>query len=106
MAKKLRGKLLLSKIPKELIQTAQDGSRYAWIDVIELRTVGKYGDTHAITIYDKSKREAIFIANLREETFGASATQTNQNNSYRQTSAPSAAPVASAPVDENGDLPF
>ena len=104
MAKKLRGKLLLSKIPKELIQTAQNGDKYAWIDVIELRTVGKYGDTHAITIYDKSKREAIFIANLREETFGAP--QTNQGNSYRQPSAPSAAPVASAPLDEDNGLPF
>lgn len=106
MAKKLRGKLLLSKIPKELIQTAQDGNKFVWVDVIELRTVGKYGDTHAVTVYDKSKREAIFIANLREETFGASATQTKQGNSYRQPSAPAAAPVASAPVDEDSGLPF
>ena len=102
---KLEGKLNLSRIPKELIQTAPNGEKYCWIDVMELRTVGKYGDTHAVTVYDKSKREAIFIANLRKKTFGASATQTNQGNSYRQPSAPAAAPVASTP-EENIDLPF
>lgn len=105
MAEKLEGKLNLSRIPKELIQTAPNGEKYCWIDVVELRTVGKYGDTHAITIYDKSKREAIFIANLRKKTFGAPQSST-QNNSYRQPSAPSAAPVASAPLDEDNGLPF
>ena len=103
MAEKLEGKLNLSRIPKELIQTAPNGEKYCWIDVMELRTVGKYGDTHAVTVYDKSKREAIFIANLRKKNFGAP--QGNQNNSYRQPSAPSAAPVATTP-EENTDLPF
>ena len=105
MAEKLEGKLNLSRIPKELIQTAPNGDKYCWVDVMELRTVGKYGDTHAITIYDKTKREAIFIANLRKKVFGGAATQTNQSNNYRQPSAP-AAPVATTPVEEDSGLPF
>lgn len=103
---KLEGKLNLSRIPKELIQTAPNGEKYCWIDVMELRTVGKYGDTHAITVYDKNKREAIFIANLRKKVFGGAAPQNNQNNSYRQPSAPAAAPISTTPVEEGTDLPF
>ena len=34
MAQKLNGRLNLTKIPKELIQTANDGSKFCYIDIL------------------------------------------------------------------------
>jgi len=97
MATKLNGRLNLSKVPKGIIQTAQDGSKFIYVDVVERRTPGKYGDTHSITAYDKDSRQTIYLADLKPMEFGG-----------QQQPAPVPAPVqapAEMPVGDS-DLPF
>lgn len=71
MSQKLNGRLALSKIPKELIQTANDGSRFCYIDIVPNRNgADQYGNTHSVSIYDKQKRERIYLGNLKPQEFG------------------------------------
>ena len=71
MAQKLNGRLSLSKIPKELIQTANDGSKFCYIDIVPNREgADQYGNTHSVSIYDKQKRERIYLGNLKPQEFG------------------------------------
>lgn len=61
----------MSKIPKELIQTANDGSRFCYIDIVPNRNgADQYGNTHSVSIYDKQKRERIYLGNLKPQEFG------------------------------------
>ena len=71
MAEKLNGRLNLSKIPKELIQTAQDGSKFVYLDVVPNRNgADQYGNTHSISVYDKQARKPIYLGNLKPQEFG------------------------------------
>lgn len=71
MAKKLNGRLNLTKIPKELIQTANDGSKFVYIDIVPNKDgEDKYGNTHAVCIYDKQNRRTIYLGNLKPQEFG------------------------------------
>lgn len=63
---KLYGKLMLTRIPKELVQTDKNGEKFVWVDVAELKRQSLYGDTHYIAMYNVNKGENIFLANLRE----------------------------------------
>jgi len=71
MATKLNGRLNLSKIPKELIQTAQDGSKFCYVDIVPNKDgEDKYGNTHSISVYDKQNRRTIYLGNLKPQEFG------------------------------------
>ena len=71
MAQKLNGRLSLSKIPKELIQTANDGSKFCYVDIVPNRNgADQYGNTHSISVYDKQNRKPIYLGNLKPQEFG------------------------------------
>ena len=110
MSQKLHGALNLSKIPKELITTNRAGDRVLWIDIVERRSKGQYGETHSVTCYDKNRRQAIYLADLTPQEFG-SPVQPQQPapaaQSYRSRPAAQQSAPAPAPAEENGDdLPF
>ena len=92
MAKKLNGRLYLSKIPKELVLGDDKGRKYIYVDIVPNRNgADNYGNTHAITLYNKNTKQTIYLGNLKEVEFGKSGAATSQN--------------ASAPADGD-DLPW
>ena len=94
MARKLNGRLYLSKIPKELILGDDKGRKYIYIDIVPNRNgADEYGNTHTITLYNKNTKQTIYLGNLKEVEFGKSGA-----------AAPSGQPAS--PVDEDRDLPF
>lgn len=110
MATKLTGRLFLGKIPKEAIQTANDGGKFIYVDVLERRAPGKYGETHTITMYDKNTRQTVYLADLKPVEFGVQQEAPAPANNYRQP-APAPAPAPAQPVSPSGakndeDLPF
>ena len=93
MAKKLNGRLYLSKIPKELVLADDKGRKYIYVDIIPNRNgADEYGNTHTITLYNKNTKQTIYLGNLKEVEFGGGAT------------AP--APGLRDPLPETEDLPF
>ena len=94
MAKKLTGLLNLSKIPKELIGQTKKMEKCIYIDIVPNRNGEDiYGNTHAITLYDKNTKQTIYLGNLKEVEFGKSGAAT-----------PAGQPATSA--EEENDLPF
>ena len=94
MAKKLNGRLYLSKIPKELVLADDKGRKYIYVDIVPNRNgADEYGNTHTITLYNKNTRQTIYLGNLQEVEFGKSGTAT-----------PSGQPAT--PVEDDSDLPF
>ena len=94
MAKKLNGRLYLSKIPKELVLVDNNGRKYIYVDIVPNRNgADDYGNTHTITLYDKNTKQTIYLGNLKEVEFGKSGAAT-----------PPEPPVPSA--EDDGDLPF
>ena len=92
MAKKLTGLLNLSKIPKELIGQTKKGEKCLFVDIIPNRNgADNYGNTHAITLYDKNTKQTIYLGNLKEVEFGKSGTAT---------------PAGQSASSEEDDLPF
>lgn len=93
MAKKLNGRLYLSKIPKELVLVDNNGRKYIYVDILSNRNgADDYGNTHTITLYNKNTKQTIYLGNLKEVEFGKSGAAT-----------PPEPPVPSA---EDDDLPF
>ena len=89
MAKKLNGRLYLSKIPKELVLGDDKGRKYIYVDIVPNRNgADDYGNTHSITLYNKNTRETIYLGNLKTQEFGAPA------------------PGLRDPLPETDDLPF
>ena len=94
MAKKLNGRLYLSKIPKELVLVDNNGRKYIYVDIVPNRNgVDDYGNTHTITLYNKNTKQTIYLGNLKEVEFGKSGAAT-----------PPEPPVPSA--EDDRDLPF
>ena len=94
MAKKLNGRLYLSKIPKELVLGDYNGRKYIYVDIVPSRNgVDNYGNTHAITLYDKNTKQTIYLGNLKEVEFGKSGAAT-----------PAGQPAPK--VEDDMDLPF
>lgn len=95
---KLTGRLYLSDINKSAIQTdMKTGKKYIWVDVIQRRSAGKYGETHAITNWHSGK--TTYLADLTPRTVNMPAGVGGQ--------AAAQAPVAAtAEAAEDGDLPF
>ena len=94
MAKKLNGRLYLSKIPKELVLVDNNGRKYIYVDILPNRNgVDDYGNTHTITLYNKNTKQTIYLGNLKEVEFGKSGAAT-----------PPEPPVPSA--EDDRDLPF
>ena len=94
MAKKLNGRLYLSKIPKELVLVDDKERKYIYIDIVPNRNgADNYGNTHTITLYNKNTKQTIYLGNLKEVEFGKSGAAT-----------PAGQPVTS--VEDDMDLPF
>ena len=94
MAKKLNGRLYLSKIPKELVLADDKGRKYIYIDIVPNRNgADNYGNTHAITLYDKNTKQTIYLGNLKEVEFGKSGAATPAGQQ-------------ASPVEDDMDLPF
>lgn len=92
MAKKLTGLLNLSKIPKELIGQTKKGDKCIYVDIVPNRNgADNYGNTHTITLYDKSTKQTIYLGNLKEVEFGKSGAAT---------------PAGQPTPSEENDLPF
>ena len=94
MAKKLTGMLNLSKIPKELIGQTKKGEKCLFVDIVPNRNgADNYGNTHAITLYNKNTKQTIYLGNLKEVEFGKSG---------------ATAPASGLrdPLPETDDLPF
>ena len=70
---KLHGLLNLSKIDKSQIVTLKDGSKAIWIDILERREPGKYGETHTMTQYNKDTRTTTYLGNFKPQEFGSRA---------------------------------
>lgn len=71
MAEKLNGRINLSKIPKELIQTSQNGDKFIYVDIVPNKNgADQYGNTHSISVYDKQARKPIYLGNLKPQEFG------------------------------------
>lgn len=87
---------MLNKIPKDKIirDTDSQGNprTYIWVELLERREPGKYGETHSLQFYNRDTRETIYLADLKPQEFGT------------------AAPASPASVDEaaqdKDDLPF
>ena len=93
MAKKLNGRLYLSKIPKELVLGDDKGRKYIYVDIVPNRNgADEYGNTHTITLYNKNTKQTIYLGNLKTQEFGKSGAST-----------PCLQPSASVELD---DLPF
>ena len=94
MAKKLNGRLYLSKIPKELVLGDDKGRKYIYINIVPNRNgADNYGNTHAITLYDKNTKQTIYLGNLKEVEFGKSGAATPAGQQ-------------ASPVEDDMDLPF
>ena len=94
MAKKLTGLLNLSKIPKELIGQTKKMEKCIYIDIVPNRNgADNYGNTHAITLYNKNTKQTIYLGNLKEEKKKKSGA-----------SAPAGQPAPQ--VEDDRDLPF
>ena len=77
MARKLNGRLYLSKIPKELVLGDDKGRKYIYVDIVPNRNgADEYGNTHTITLYNKNTKQTIYLGNLKTQEFGAGATTT------------------------------
>ena len=75
MAKKLNGRLYLSKIPKELVLGDDKGRKYIYVDIVPNRNgADEYGNTHTVTLYNKNTRETIYLGKLKTQEFGGGAT--------------------------------
>ena len=75
MATKLNGRLMLTKIPKNLIQSAtdKDGNvqKFVYVDIVPNRNgADQYGNTHSIQLYDKENKQVIYLGNLKPHEFG------------------------------------
>lgn len=75
MATKLNGRLMLTKIPKNLIQSAtdKDGNiqKFVYVDIVPNKNgANQYGNTHSIQLYDKENKQAIYLGNLKPQEFG------------------------------------
>ena len=89
MAKKLNGRLYLSKIPKELVLADDKGRKYIYVDIVPIKGgQDEYGNTHNITLYNKNTRETTYLGKLKTQEFGAPA------------------PGLRDPLPETEDLPF
>lgn len=97
---RLKGRLVLSRIPKDLVQVGKNGEKFIWISVAERREVGQFGDTHTITVWDAENRKAIYIADLRPDEYE------NKNTETALTRAPAPAPTYTAVKEEEDYLPF
>ena len=74
MAKKLNGRLYLSKIPKELVLADDKKRKYIYVDIVPNRNgADEYGNTHTITLYNKNTKQTIYLGNLKEVQFGSGA---------------------------------
>ena len=94
MAKKLNGRLYLSKIPKELVLGDDKGRKYIYIDIVPNRNgADDYGNTHTITLYNKNTKQTIYLGNLKEVEFGKSGAATPAGQQ-------------ASPVEDDMDLPF
>jgi len=118
MSSILTGRLNLSKIPADLIQEDRNGNQVVWIDVAERREPSQYGDTHYISIYDKTTRQKVYIGELRPRELGSDAPDPSRPSAFPPRAAapaptPRPAPVSPAPAPDPdsldpqaGDLPF
>ena len=89
---KLHGLLNLSKIDKSQIVTLKDGSKAIWIDILERKEPGKYGDTHTMTQYNKDTRTTTYLGNFKPQEFGKAAAPASHDEAAQD--------------DGKGDLPF
>ena len=103
----------MSDIPKEMIQTSQNGKKYLNIEVNEMRQPSQYGATHSVKMSVKKadRKEGVnyYIGNLKPSKF---------SNEAAPQATPQAAPQVAdadpyadsvfppAPTANDYDLPF
>lgn len=100
MATKLNGRLTLTKIPKNLIQSAtdKDGNvqKFVYVDIVPNRNgADQYGNTHSIQLYDKEAKQVIYLGNVKPQEFGGGKGSADVSNHG-----------GFAGKDDGSDLPF
>lgn len=93
MATKWHGRINLSKIDKNLIVSDKNGNKCIWVDILEKKEPDQYGNTHTLTMYNKEKRETIYLGDFKPQDFG--------NGNQAQ-----ADPALRELQDRDEDLPF
>lgn len=74
MATKLHGVLNLSRINKNFITINSKGEKIIYIDVVPNKGgEDQYGNTHALTMFDRDAGRSIYLANLKPQEFGGTA---------------------------------
>ena len=99
MATKLNGRLTLTRIPKNLIQSAtdKDGNvqKFVYVDIVPHRNgADQYGNTHSIQLYDKEHKQVIYLGNVKPQEFGGKGSADVANHG------------GFAGKDDESDLPF
>ena len=99
MATKLNGRLTLTKIPKNLIQSAtdKDGNvqKFVYVDIVPNKNgADQYGNTHSIQLYDKEHKQVIYLGNVKPQEFGGKGSAGEANHG------------GFAGKDDESDLPF
>lgn len=99
MATKLNGRLTLTRIPKNLIQSAtdKDGNvqKFVYVDIVPNKNgADQYGNTHSIQLYDKEAKQVIYLGNVKPQEFGG------------KSSADATSPSGFAGKGDDSDLPF
>ena len=100
MATKLNGRLTLTRIPKNLIQSAtdKDGNvqKFVYVDIVPNKNgADQYGNTHSIQLYDKEAKQVIYLGNVKPQEFGGGKGSADVANHG-----------GFAGKDDRGDLPF
>ena len=100
MATKLNGRLTLTKIPKNLIQSAtdKDGNvqKFVYVDIVPNKNgADQYGNTHSIQLYDKEAKQVIYLGNVKPQEFGGKGGSADVANHG-----------GFAGKDDGSDLPF
>ena len=67
---KWHGRINLSKIDKNLIVSDKNGNKCIWVDILEKKEPDQYGNTHTLTMYNKEKRETIYLGDFKPQEFG------------------------------------
>ena len=99
MATKLNGRLTLTRIPKNLIQSATDKEgkvqKFVYVDIVPNRNgADQYGNTHSIQLYDKEHKQVIYLGNVKPQEFGGKGSTGEANHG------------GFAGKDDESDLPF
>lgn len=82
MSKILTGSICINDLEKSAFVTASNGKRYININIVERKSVGKFGETHVITQYVKGADKNPIIGNAKPLQGKAGQAPTDPNDPF------------------------